>query len=85
MNGGGARCGVAGGEGVRRFVRRALRIDSQLGGGEGKRCGKPGKRRRGRPVGSRRRRREVEDDADEWDRGVGDWERGRGRGGAGRL
>jgi hypothetical protein len=36
-------------------------------------------------VGSRRRRQEVEDDADEWDRGVADWERGRGRGVAGRL
>jgi hypothetical protein len=28
-----------------------------------------------------RRRREVEDDADEWDRGVSDWERCREEGG----
>jgi hypothetical protein len=50
MNGGGARCGVAGGEGARRFVRGALRIDAQLGGGEGKRRGK-GKRRPGSAAG----------------------------------
>jgi hypothetical protein len=36
---------------ARRFVRGALRINSQLGGGEGKRPGKPGRRRRDRPSG----------------------------------
>jgi hypothetical protein len=51
MNGGGARCGVAGGEGARRFVHGALRIDAQLGGGEGKGWGRLERRRRGRPGG----------------------------------
>jgi hypothetical protein len=50
MNGGGARCGVAGGEGARRFVRGVLRIDAQLGGEKGKRRGK-GKRRPGSAAG----------------------------------
>jgi hypothetical protein len=81
MNGGGARCGVEGGEGARRFVHRALRIDAQLGGG-----GEAGEGWRGvgavGQVGSRRRRREVGDGPDAWGRSVS--ERREGEGEAGR-
>jgi hypothetical protein len=61
MNGGGARCGgFRRGKGRGRRTGAPLRIHAHSR--EGRRRGKPGMRRRGRPVGSRRRRREVGDD-----------------------
>jgi hypothetical protein len=85
MNGGGAGCGVAGGEGRGGSCAGHCALTRSSVEGRGNDAGSRGGGGAIGQVGSRRRRWEVEDDADEWDRGVGDWERGRGRGGAGRL